>query len=148
MVFRAQLTLCTGTVYKGSFKNGTFHGHGTLVLKNGGKYHAQWNEGREVHGSGRYEFKDGLQYDERGWTYCTKADRRFLAEQEEGLKPAGETRTANHNHAISRGCYDVGDGYVDPSAGLDAVRNYKSARVIRAAEEPEQRWMRQKCYKV
>ena len=118
-----------------------------MILKNGGKYHAQWQEGREVQGSGSYEFKDGLQYSERGWTYCTKSDRQFLAEKEEGLKPAGETRAANHNHKINRGCYDVGDGYVDPSAGTDAVRNYKSARVMRAAEEPEQRWMRQKCYK-
>ena len=140
-----------GTVYKGSFRNGAFHGKGTLIFRNAGQYLAEWKDGVEVEGSGKYVFRDGLHYSDHNWKYCTQSDRRFNVEIEDeasgGVAPAGKTRLTNHGNTIPRGCYDVGDGYVDPNAGIDAVRNYTSGKVIRAVQEAERRWMVERCYR-
>ena len=41
----AEFTFPSGTVYVGNFKDGEFHGHGTLHYTNGAKYEAVWEKG-------------------------------------------------------------------------------------------------------
>jgi hypothetical protein len=77
-----------------------FHGFGTIHFLNGGKYEATWNNGVAVevrvhqiidmlwtkrYSQGKYTFKDGLEYAEENWNYCTKGDRRFFHERVEGF---------------------------------------------------------------
>ena len=68
-----------------------FHGHGVLYFSNGGRFEAEWEKGRAVGmgSGGDYTFKDGLRYEEDGWEYCTRVDRRFYSEICNGIKPAG-----------------------------------------------------------
>lgn len=68
-----------------------FHGHGVLYFSNGGQFEAEWEKGRAVGmgSGGDYTFKDGLRYEEDGWEYCTRVDRRFYSEICNGIKPAG-----------------------------------------------------------
>ena len=41
----AKFTFPSGTTYVGEFKDGQFHGHGTLHYSNGAKYEAIWERG-------------------------------------------------------------------------------------------------------
>ena len=41
----AEFTFPSGTTYIGEFKDGEFHGHGTLKYANGAKYEAIWEKG-------------------------------------------------------------------------------------------------------
>jgi hypothetical protein len=38
--------LCVGTKYVGEFKNGMFHGHGSLHMEGGTLYVAEWENGK------------------------------------------------------------------------------------------------------
>ncbi|TPX58436.1 hypothetical protein PhCBS80983_g03155, partial [Powellomyces hirtus] len=72
-------TFPDGNVYIGEFKDGHFHGTGTIHFMNGGKYNAKWEFGKAVEGT--YTFKDGLEYKSDEWDYCTDVDRRFYSER-------------------------------------------------------------------
>jgi hypothetical protein len=63
---------------------------------------------------GSYTFKDGLQYNDEQWKYCTKKERRFYSETIEGIKPSGHTNMSANGKEVPKGCYDAGDGYYDP----------------------------------
>ena len=75
-----------------------FHGHGILYFTNGGQFEATWENGRAVGtgSGGQYTFKDGLQYQEDEWEYCSPLDRRFYSEICNGIKPAGIVHTVVH----------------------------------------------------
>mgnify|MGYP000523907321 CR=1 FL=1 len=76
-------TFANGVVYEGEFKKGEFHGKGTLVYPNGGRYKATWERGKIL--EGEYEFYDGLMYDLGNWNYCTLSDRRVFIECRKGI---------------------------------------------------------------
>ncbi|KAI9358570.1 hypothetical protein DFJ73DRAFT_818917 [Zopfochytrium polystomum] len=76
-----------GNVYVGDFKDGQFHGQGTIHFLNGGQYSATWSNGVVV--EGKYTFKDGLVYESKNWDYCTLGDRRFFHERVEGFQGSG-----------------------------------------------------------
>ena len=100
---------------------------------------------QEVEGS--YEFKDGLQYDSESWSYCTSKDRRFFTEYKEGgLKPAGESLFQNNpdGKELPEGCYDVGDGYIDPAKD-SSVRKFGTGRILRPTQPGEAMWARKTC---
>ena len=119
-----------GTKYVGEWKNGQFHGEGTLYFAYG-QYEALWENGREIRG--QYSFTDGLEYSESNWIYCSDKDRRFHSEIEtQGPKPAGQLVYANKPRTIPKGCYDAGDGVFDPDAFT--VSSEKSTRVPDQAE--------------
>jgi hypothetical protein len=77
----------SGNVYVGQFSNGTFNGKGTLFFKTGGRYDADWENGKVVeNGRARYTFSDGLEFDKVLWEYCTDVDRRFYHERVNGFE--------------------------------------------------------------
>jgi hypothetical protein len=55
-------------------KDGQFHGLGSLYLTNGAELRGRWENGRLC--QAEYVFSDGLIYDPKDPTYCTKKDRR------------------------------------------------------------------------
>lgn len=129
-----------GTKYVGGFKNGRFHGKGTLYIPECGAYEAVWENGREVEGS--YTFADGLPFQQQErWDYCTPADRRFFDERQSGMRHAG-TGSAAGGPPLPTGCFDVGDGYLD---GEGTVHDFASGRPIRRASDAEVAWAHSKC---
>jgi hypothetical protein len=107
-----------GNVYVGQFLNNAFHGQGTIKFPGSGKYDATWSRG--VASDGKYTFDDGLAYAETNWTYCTPEDRRYYTERDD-INPAGRDQLVNSTdpkRVLPRGCYDVGDGFLNPQDGL------------------------------
>jgi len=134
-------TFPDGTVFQGSFLDGCFHGKGKLIFPNG-VYHGTWVKGQED-GSGQFTFNDGLQFDDKDWDYCTVKDRRFWSEiSKNELKPAGETNRKDQDEpapSLLAGCYDVNDGYFDPSTGC--IHNYDTGDKVREPDEEERAWI-------
>lgn len=69
------INLCVvGTIYEGEIRDGMFHGQGSFY----------WSQNQRldvVHFRGelkeyRYEFPDGLNYEDTNWKYCEFPDRR------------------------------------------------------------------------
>ncbi|ORY40421.1 hypothetical protein BCR33DRAFT_661781, partial [Rhizoclosmatium globosum] len=80
---KGKYTFPNGNVYVGDFKDGQFHGNGTIHMTNGGRYDASWKDGRAI--QGQFTFKDGLVYEPENWGYCTTEDRRFYYEKTGGF---------------------------------------------------------------
>jgi hypothetical protein len=134
-----------GVVYEGEFHKGEFHGNGTLIYPNGGKFKARWERGRMI--DGEYEYYDGLMYNSENWDYCQSHDRRFYTEIKEGLRPAGATLIVNDPAGpprIPSGTYDagVGQGYYDPRR--DQFFTYDGEE-IPAPEDMSTEWILDKC---
>ncbi|RKO86588.1 hypothetical protein BDK51DRAFT_35997 [Blyttiomyces helicus] len=136
---KGKYTFPDGHVYIGDFKDGQFHGEGTIHFTSGGKYEARWAAGLAV--AGTYTFKDGLKYEMDGWDYCTESDRRFYSERVNGFRP-GEPQLSNDPAGpptIPVGTYDVGDGFYDPKDGV--VHAYEGGDSVRVPEEQEKEWI-------
>lgn len=132
----------SGTVYTGAFVDGEFHGEGTLEFANGGKYQATWDRGKVV--TGRYDFSDGLEFQDTAWEYCTGKDRRFFSEHVNGLRPAGDTQVTNAHPPprLPKDAYDVGDGYLDVADGK--VYSFDHVQ-LRVATNEEKEWASARC---
>jgi len=81
-------TFPSGDKYVGEFKDGVFHGEGTVFFSNthgSGQFRAMWEDGVAV--KGLYIFQDGLEYDPTGWGYCVPGDRRLWSEQLTYISP-------------------------------------------------------------
>ena len=132
----AEYRFATGTVYRGAFKNGAFHGEGVLVFKDRGQYKGVWKEGALL--SGKYTFEDGLAHEETKEWYCTERDRRFFGEHRKGVPPAGESvvrAETREGRPIPKGTYDVNDGYLNASTGH--VHCYQTGKVVRSPSAAE-----------
>lgn len=132
--------------YSGHFCDGQFHGSGTMLLKDGGKFEGDWFRGKFV--SGKFVFADGLEYQdgEGGWEYCTTKDPRFYSEIQAGVPKEGPLiqDTADPRPALlPLGCFDCIDGYFDPVMG--AVRDFRSHAELRRPDQEEVRWIRKHC---
>ncbi len=57
-----EYSFSNGTIYRGDFSDGEFHGSGTLFYPNGSKYVAKWERGKLVPSSGVFYFPDNLPY--------------------------------------------------------------------------------------
>jgi hypothetical protein len=133
---KAEYRFPSGTVYRGAFKNGAFHGKGVLVFKERGQYEGVWKDGALV--SGKYTFEDGLAHEETKEWYCTERDRRFYGEHRKGVRPAGESVVRVENREgrpIPNGTYDVNDGYFNASTGH--VHCYHSGKAVRTPSAGE-----------
>eukprot|EP00906_Rhabdomonas_costata_P032593 RCo045912 len=85
---RGKFTFANGNRYIGFFKDGVFHGQGTIYFtaeNGGGKFTALWKDG--IAQEGTYLFSDGLEYSPASWEYCTPADRRFWREHNAFIAP-------------------------------------------------------------
>ena len=138
-----------GNVYVGQFLNNNFHGTGTIKFPGSGKYDATWTRG--VASDGKYTFDDGLAYEETSWVYCTPEDRRYYTEKD-GINAAGRDQLVNNKgtHVLPLGCYDVGDGYLNPEDAL--VYSWtEEGKATRPAEEKtdeftsELEWAKENC---
>lgn len=135
-----------GDRYEGDFKDGQFHGKGTIILKAGGQFNAEWKEGIAIEGA--YTFPDGLQHKRDEWEYCSPKDRRFFSELKSPSKESlREPILTNDGHTvrIPVGTYDVGDGFLEPSTGQ--VKSYNGINVLRTADEGEIKWALDHCRK-
>eukprot|EP01041_Mallomonas_annulata_P012218 gene12218-25649_t len=135
---------CAAGRYVGQFHDGQFHGKGTLYLNEGGKFVGEFRAGKYI--SGTYIFEDGLEYKDQDWEYCTAKDPRFYAEVKEKVPIDGPLKYVTSNPAeplLPLDCYDVIDGYYDPSTGC--VRDYITHSEIRRPDPKTLRWIMKKC---
>eukprot|EP00618_Florenciella_parvula_P019753 CAMPEP_0119541512 /NCGR_PEP_ID=MMETSP1344-20130328/53000_1 /TAXON_ID=236787 /ORGANISM="Florenciella parvula, Strain CCMP2471" /LENGTH=205 /DNA_ID=CAMNT_0007585501 /DNA_START=124 /DNA_END=738 /DNA_ORIENTATION=- len=137
-----EYTFADGTVYRGGFKNGMFHGQGTLTFENG-VFEGTWDNGREA--GGQFIFNDGLPFTKENWNYCSVKDRRFWSEYADGIKPAGETNRTDTGIKpnLPKGCFDVGNGYYDPTT--KKVHEYDTGTELRKPSDEELKWIETKA---
>lgn len=137
-------TYDNGVIYEGEFAKGRFHGKGVLIYPNGGRFSGEWENGRLIPESGKYEFADGLKFeDPKKWEFCTYKDRRFYHEHIHGVEnPDIEKYATKLFREIPEGCYDTGDGYYVPEKG--AIFTYDK-KYLREPNEEEEEWIRLKC---
>ena len=144
----------SGCCAAGEFSKGQFHGKGVLTFPNGGRFVGTWENGRAV--DGQYEFVDSLSFEDddeeneaagsEAWSYCTPADRRFWSEQQRGSVFVVEPQLSNDDPAppVPKGCFDVGEGYYDPSTGN--VYSFGAGEYLRkVTAEEEAEWAKTKC---
>mgnify|MGYP006224946407 FL=1 len=51
----------TDDIYEGEYKDGVYHGQGTMIYSNRDKYVGEWKDGKE-NGQGTYTYSDGDTY--------------------------------------------------------------------------------------
>jgi hypothetical protein len=155
-----------GTLYKGEFNQGMFHGKGVLLFPNGARYESQWGFGRLI--EGQYYYSDNLHYnatinnerrgmsssaaakheepliDPNSWQYCTAVDRRFWSEIQTEIKNSLEIQLTNRLIAarLPYLCYDVGEGYLNYA---DNKIYYYNGLYNRDSTADEVEWAHKKC---
>lgn len=91
--------------YPGSFRDlDAARPLGVLVYPDGGRYTAEWEEGRAV--SGHFSFDDGLPYQVHNWSYLAPNDRRFVEEVRQGFDAQRATQRTSPKVPI--GTFDTG----------------------------------------
>ncbi len=141
----AEYRFPTGTVYRGTFKNGTFHGKGVLIFKNMGEFRGEWKEGELLNGD--YTHQDGLSHTETAAWYCTEKDRRFYGEHLKGVPPAGKSVIRCENREgrpIPKGTFDVNDGYYSATTGN--VHDYQTGKVVRTPTDAQKEVITSRAY--
>jgi len=137
--------------YIGEFKDGCFHGKGTVYIKAGGKWTGTWEKGQMK--AGNYVFGDGLEHKqitESGWAYCSASDPRFFEEIKKGNpndKTGIEYTTARGEKevALPVGCYDFGEGYYDPKKL--SICSFETGDPTRVPDKEEKEFIVTKCRK-
>ena len=111
-----------------------------LIYPNGGKFSGEWDKGKLIENSGKYEFADELKFeDPNKWDFCIYIDRRFYHEQIHGVdNPEIDKYDSKLNRPIPEGCYDTGDGYYSPDKGT--IFTYDNVH-LREPNEEEEEWI-------
>lgn len=133
-----------GTVYDGQFKDGHFHGSGTLSMPNDITLKGNWTHG--VSTSLDLQFPDGLAYRRENWGYCTGPDKRFINDEVKHLAPIGEHQRLPRrmDHPIPAGCYNTGDGFYNPKT--KCLYSYTDPeRIVRIPTAREEKWIIKNC---
>ncbi|XP_015179370.1 PREDICTED: MORN repeat-containing protein 5-like isoform X2 [Polistes dominula] len=138
-------TLPNGTVFEGEFRDGKFHGHGTMSFPCGQSIDGVWINGQLK--MKRYKFKDGLVFDEDNWKFCQFPDRRFYPCITSYLRPARETLETNFHppKIIPIHCYDTGNGVYYPDT--HCIMSYDSKKIIEIPTKTKAEWIINNCRK-
>ncbi|CAD1474408.1 unnamed protein product, partial [Heterotrigona itama] len=115
-------------IFEGEFRDGTFHGHGSMYWPRGQRIDGIWLQGECK--DKRYIFNDGLVFRSDDWEYCKFPDRRYQTCIKYGLKPAGATlrRNDRNEYVIPPMCYDAGIGIFNPSKCY--ITSYKDSKKV------------------
>lgn len=124
-----------GTVYRGNFEKGRFHGRGTIRLP---KPYACTFRGEFDYGTltviEDMWFEDGLHIDAEiisnaidfsRWTYCSSTDRRFMHEHLKGLPPVGplaNISATKPTRELDNSTYDLEGGIFNWDTGVVKFR--------------------------
>ncbi|XP_076166567.1 MORN repeat-containing protein 5 [Ptiloglossa arizonensis] len=133
-------------VFQGEFRDGTFHGHGSLYWPRGQRMDGIWHQGECK--EKRYTFEDGLVFQKNDWGYCEFPDRRYNMCLINGLRPAGATlRTNNEKELIILpGCYDTGIGIFN--SRTHCIVSYHDLRKVLEIPTPSMvQWILKYCQK-
>lgn len=104
-----------GVVYEGEFYDGYFHGSGSLHFPDRGTFMATWERGKALQGA--YIYKDGLEFKDVDWSFCTENDRRFWSEIKSGSAAIfNNLGPVVPLPEIPPFCYDVIEGYFNPKS--------------------------------
>ncbi len=137
--------------YIGDFKDGEFHGNGTVYLKGGAKWTGTWEKGKMK--TGRYVFADSLEHkeiNEQNWDYCSSRDPRFFEEIKKGNpndKSGIEYETARGEKTVALpvGTYDFGEGYYDPKKL--SICSFETGDPLRVPDKEEKEFIIARCRK-
>ncbi|KAK1122535.1 hypothetical protein K0M31_008986 [Melipona bicolor] len=133
-------------IFEGEFRDGTFHGHGSIYWPQRQRIDGIWLQGECK--DKQYIFNDGLVFRSDDWEYCKFPDRRYQTCIKYGLRPAGATlrRNDRNEYVIPPMCYDAGIGIFNPSKCY--ITSYKDSNKI--LEIPNAKlilWIRKNCQK-
>ena len=68
--------LVIDAIFEGEFRDGTFHGHGSMYWPQGQRIDGIWSQGECK--DKQYIFNDGLVFRSDDWEYCKFPDRRLV----------------------------------------------------------------------
>ncbi|XP_043519968.1 MORN repeat-containing protein 5 [Frieseomelitta varia] len=133
-------------IFEGEFRDGTFHGHGSMYWPRRQRIDGIWLQGECK--DKQYIFNDGLVFRSDDWEYCKFPDRRYQTCIKYGLRPAGATlrRNDRNEYVIPSMCYDAGIGIFNPSKCY--ITSYKDSKKI--LEIPNTKlilWIQKNCQK-
>ncbi|XP_033306346.1 MORN repeat-containing protein 5 [Bombus vosnesenskii] len=133
-------------IFEGEFRDGTFHGHGSLYFPRLQRIDGIWSQGECK--DKRYTFNDGLIFRSHNWDYCRFPDRRYQTCIKHGLRPGGATlRTNDRNEfLIPPTCYDAGIGIFNPCK-YHIVSHQDSKKVLEIPNTKFTRWIQKNCQK-
>ncbi|KAJ8716520.1 hypothetical protein PYW07_003147 [Mythimna separata] len=144
-----EYTFPNGALYRGEFLDGMCHGAGELLYKDGPEagcvIRGTWVKGLLT--NRKIIFNGNLEYEEDNWKYCNlKADRRYAAEYETDIQPAGNSLLTSDSPpiAIPPGHYDSGEGFYRPETRV--IYSYDNPdKVTRAPCHRERKWILDNC---
>ncbi|CAK9807320.1 MORN repeat-containing protein 5 [Anthophora quadrimaculata] len=134
------------TIFEGEFRDGTFHGHGSIYWPRGQRADGIWFQGECE--NKRYIFDDGLNFSDKNWEYCKFPDRRYLACLKYGLNPAGVTLRTNKRNGfiIPPMSYDSGIGIFNPRT--HCITSYRdSKKIVKIPDIKFGEWIKKNCQK-
>lgn len=153
-----EYTYPDGTIYRGYFDRGCFHGRGTMIFPKpySCTIRGEFNQGSLTSIHDMY-FSDGLQVetqlngellDFNKWMYCTTRDRRFLIEYKKGIPPVGPMSNISASSPVrelSNDTYDLVGGVYDWNTGVIKYRPPPFSLLYAVCCPGYRNWVQEEC---